>query len=269
MLSDIVIDGCPTVAEYIVPDEDATENDSNDLITKDEEWRSKHIRESHYLLQICKCEDVNCCSAKRSSLFRVIKDGFLPPPISVKQTKNGLSYNDEYVLLSSSVDEEDMECGNYLSLFQNLSMGEAMLPNMAYEKFPHEIPYDFSCPSMNTRLPSRTCDTCGRYFGSKSTFDLHCYYIHGHGKGEDHVTNNFMIQKQNSDLIKPERILIRRGSEILCLVKTSVNTDEYDWYRDDEVDDSLLNMECVSEALVKSGIKLYTEKERSYIWSKC
>ena len=146
-------------------------------------------------------------------------------------------------------------------------MGEAMLPTMTYETFPHEIPYDFSCPSMKTWLHTRTCDTCGRYFGSKTTFDLHWYYIHGNGKGEDYVINNSIIQKQNSELIKADRILTRRGVEILCMTKTSVNTDEYDWYRDNEVDHSSFNMENVSEALVKSGIKLYTEKERSYIWS--
>ena len=266
MLSDIVIDGSPTVAEYVCQDEDASENDSNDLITKDEEWRSKHIRESHYLLQICKCDDVNCCSAKRSSLYRVIKDGFFPPPISVKQSKNGLSYSDDE-LLSRSLDDDNLSSGRYLSLFQNLSMGEAMLPTMVYEKFPREIPYDLSCPSMKTWLQTRTCDACGRYFGSKSTFDLHWHYIHGLGRGEDYVTNNSIMQKQNSELIKPDRILIRRGGELLCTTKTSVNTDEYDWYTDNEVDPLSVNMENVSEALVKSGIKLYTEKERSYIWS--
>ena len=89
MLSDIFIDGCPTVAEFVSEEEDATESDTNNLIRQNEEWHLKHIKESKYLLQIRKCDDLSCCSVKRSSLFRVIKDGFIPPPIPIQQTKNG------------------------------------------------------------------------------------------------------------------------------------------------------------------------------------
>ena len=123
MLSDIFIDGCPTVAEFVSKEEDATETDVKNLIRQNEEWHLKHIKESKYLLQIRKCDDLSCCSVKRSSLFRVIKDGFIPPPIPIQQTKSGLQYSDQSV--SSSRIELDIEnkSEQYISLFQNLTIG--------------------------------------------------------------------------------------------------------------------------------------------------
>ena len=265
MLSDMVIDGCPTVAEYVVSAEDANENDFNDLICKDQTWHLKHVRESQYLLQISKCDDENCCSVRRSSLFRVIKDGYLPPPVPVKQTKNGLSYTDHF-LSSSSITGKDLSRGQYLSLFQNLSLGSNMLPDIAYQKFPKEIPYDFSCPSIKTRLTERTCDVCCRYFGSISSLHSHYNSIH-YSPSNTTRSRNATALKQNVKIIKPDRLLARRDSEILCLVKTSLNTDEFDWYAHTELDLSSFNIEDVPNVEVKSGIKVYTEKERSSIWT--
>ena len=254
MLSDVFIDGSPTVAEYVTQDEDATENDAHDLIQQNEEWKMKHVKESKYLLQIRKCDDLNCCSAKRSSLIKVIKDGFLPPPISIQQTNTGLSYKDQSSYECSNELSKDKLTDQYLSLFQNLTMGSIMLPRIAHQTFPLEIPFDYSCPSMKSRLNETTCSISGRYFASTSSFASYSRTIN---------------QRQNLSLIKPEKLLVRRGDEILCCINSSQNLKEYVWHKLDDLDLSGINLEEVPETVVKSGIKVYNEHERTNLWKEC
>lgn len=86
--STMVIDKHPTIAEYILPE--MSETDPNDIITKDASWISKHVQTSQYFLQIVKCNDDTCCSPRRSSLFKILSDGFLPAPIPLRQTDDGI-----------------------------------------------------------------------------------------------------------------------------------------------------------------------------------
>ena len=73
--------------------------------------KSKHVHESKYFLQIFKCKDSKCCRAFRSSYLKVVKDGFLPLPISVtRTTTSGLKW------VKRGID------GHYLSLTQNLAL---------------------------------------------------------------------------------------------------------------------------------------------------
>ena len=221
------------------------------MIRQNEEWHLKHVKESKYLLQIRKCDDLSCCSVKRSSLFRVIKDGFIPPPIPIQQTKNGLQYSDQSVSSSPIELEIESKSEEYISLFQNLTIGSAMLPQIAHQAFPLEIPFDYSCPTMKSKLNETTCVTSGRYFASKSSFDSYSQSIN---------------QEQNVNLIKPEKLLVRRGDEILCCIKNSLNLEEYIWQRCDELDLSEVNLEGVTETNLISGIKVYTEYERTALW---
>ena len=83
----MIIDGHPVLAEFI------SEEADQEVIKKSEEWKSKHVRESQYFLQIVKCKDSKCCSLFRSNYLKVIKDRFLTPPISVTRTKtSGLKW---------------------------------------------------------------------------------------------------------------------------------------------------------------------------------
>ena len=75
----MIIDGLPVLVEFI------SEEADQEVIKKSEEWKSKHVRESQYFLQIVKCKDSKCCSPFRSSYLKVVKDRFLPAPISVKE----------------------------------------------------------------------------------------------------------------------------------------------------------------------------------------
>ena len=75
----MIIDGLPVLVEFI------SEEADQEVIKKSEEWKSKHVRESQYFLQIVKRKDSKCCSPFRSSYLKVVKDRFLPAPISVKK----------------------------------------------------------------------------------------------------------------------------------------------------------------------------------------
>ena len=80
ILSGMVIDGYPVIAEYI--------GDKAPDIVKDtsEKWRSSYGRSSQYLLQIVKYNKITCCTPFRSGYKNVVKDRFLPPPYSMSQS---------------------------------------------------------------------------------------------------------------------------------------------------------------------------------------
>ena len=121
--SGMISDGHPVLAELI------SEEADQEVIKKYEERKSKHVRESQYVLQIVKCKDSKCCSPFRSSYLKV-KDRFLPPPISVTHsTASVLKW------VKRDVDAQ------YFSLTQNLAL-KAQLGVTALKSFPKGIPYD-------------------------------------------------------------------------------------------------------------------------------
>ena len=123
----MIIDGHPVLAEFI------SEEADQEVIKKSEEWKSKHVRESQNFLQIVKCKDSKCCSPFRSSYLKVVKNRFLPLPISVTSpTTSGLKW------VKRDVD------GHYLSLTQNLAL-KVQLGVTSLRNFPKGIPYDYSC----------------------------------------------------------------------------------------------------------------------------
>ena len=64
--SDTVIDGHPTVSEFI-----DGEPDIETLTKKSASWKATHLRESQYCLQIVKCKNEACCTPFRSSIRTV------------------------------------------------------------------------------------------------------------------------------------------------------------------------------------------------------
>ena len=80
--SQVVIDGFPTISEYIDPE--FGELRSERLHSKDLDWMAEHEedRTSQYLTQIFKCADINCCGKRRSPYFSLISSRFLLPPSS-------------------------------------------------------------------------------------------------------------------------------------------------------------------------------------------
>ena len=84
--SQLVIDGNPVVAESI--EDDAP----NVTEVKSEEWKACHVRQSQYLLQIVRCCDEKYCMPFQSSYLKVVPERFLPPPLPVAQSTNGIEW---------------------------------------------------------------------------------------------------------------------------------------------------------------------------------
>ena len=76
-------------------------------------------RKFQYFLQVVKCEYRLCCLPFRSSYLSVVKDRFLPPPIPVVQTNDGLNW------------VADDKGAAYLTLCQNLAINNALAPSAA------------------------------------------------------------------------------------------------------------------------------------------
>ena len=153
--SGMIIDGHPALAEFI------SEEADQEVIKKSEEWKSKHVRESQYFLQIVKCKDSKCCSPFPSSCLKVVKDRFLPLPISVTcTTTSGLKW------VKKDVD------AHYLSLTQNLAL-KTQLGVTALKNFRKGIPYDYSCPAAQNIIERSLCSKCGLYLASIKELSLH------------------------------------------------------------------------------------------------
>ncbi|CAH0397156.1 unnamed protein product [Chilo suppressalis] len=208
------VDGYDVNSEYIAPKED----DSNNAQILIDDWYYEHVRESQYLLQILKCSNEDCCGQTRSSLRSLLPNGFLPPPIKLQQTQNGLRV--------SQVNSDD---GTYLNLFARLAV--KLQPEAADFQ---QIPYDWFCPSVHDKLASRTCKECGIYHTSNKTLLQHLKNLHPKRKKKDEVVRR----------IQPTRIAARRARELLCILgDEKAGTENAEWIDDDEVDGSFENEE--------------------------
>ena len=99
--SETVIDTYPVVAEYQPP------GNRIEFTNLDQSWIDCHVRQSRYLLQIVKCNNLICCKARRISYEDVIGSRFLPPPVPMKIAPKGPTVHSE---------------GKFGSLFQNMCL---------------------------------------------------------------------------------------------------------------------------------------------------
>ena len=82
-----ITDNHPVVASYTSPPE---KEHSKVLFHKTEEWKAKHVRQSQYMLQIVKCSDKSCCKQWRTNYLEFFPERFLPPPVPIATSENGL-----------------------------------------------------------------------------------------------------------------------------------------------------------------------------------
>ena len=150
--SESVIDDHPVVARYVdIPDtpRDAVECD------KSEEWKSVHVVQSQYMLQIVKCSNEKCCKPFRTNFLEYFPNRFLPPPIPIVAIPSGLAVSSEK--------------GHFGDLFQALFF--CKLSNGCFDQY---------CPSLQktdkkgkTTIEKRTCWKCGKYHSTIKAMTAH------------------------------------------------------------------------------------------------
>ena len=128
----------------------------------------------------------------------------------------------------------------YPSMFVRKAMTKAILPRSA-TKYSSGLPYDFACPSLQDKLPSRTCKKCGHYFASMKSLKSHnstCTARGRKGKSEGSV----------SQYIRPVRVAARRQREIMCIIRYLESKDN-EWHDEDDVqfDGNIPERDVISE----------------------
>jgi hypothetical protein len=232
--SQVNIDGFSTFAEYIDPE--SSELDDEILLKKDEQWFCVHVRTSQYFTQIVKCMDTKCCMKPRSSYFSVITDRFLPPPIPLDQSSDGLKANER----------ADRESHIFPSLFVSKTINWSDILPKSTRSF-KSLPYDLYCPSVQSELLDRTCKVCNIYFASKVMLKKH-FVLHK-------KTPAPSIQK-----VRPERVAARRQRELMAIIISheESGTKDVEWFDEEDLD---LNGIEIPEDDVNSRIPIITIDE--------
>ena len=145
--SSIIIDGHPVLAEFV-----------SDLFKKKlrnlKNGRVNTFANHSIFLQIIKCKDSKCCSPFGLNYLNVVKDRFLPPPISVTRTTTS-----DIKRVKQDVD------AHYLFVTQNLAL-EAQLGATTLQNFPKSISYVYSYSAAQNIMERRLCSKCGLYVAS-------------------------------------------------------------------------------------------------------
>lgn len=204
--STLEIDEFPVTARYIAPGEE-----ENELEEINQEWYMNHIKSSQYILQIVKCNNLDCCSPSRSSLKNVLVNGFLPPPIKISQHEDG------FLRVADSQNSN----AKFLDLLTRMTI--KIEPEQSDFSV---LPYDFHCPSVKSSLADRVCKKCGSYFASKKSQTIHFRALH---KKEKLLVSTAKI--------RPIRVAAKRARELMCVWRDELTgAEDADWVSEDEVE---------------------------------
>ena len=140
----------------------------------------------------------------RSSYFKVVPSRFLPPPIPVAQTTEGLKAPDKH---------EDSCSYKFPSMFvsQILKPDDILPTAKNCFKIP---PYDLYCTSVESCLTDRVCKVCNMYFASKVMLTKHLG-VHAAIRADAVQT---MAAAAAPQRIRPLRVSARRQRELMVVI---------------------------------------------------
>ena len=113
--SNLVVDKFPCVAEYVDPSN--SEILLSNIVNQDQNWFDVQVRTSQYFTQIVKCQDESCFSKPKSSYFSIVPGRFLPPPLSISQTSEGLKIKNRILFFSIVICLTESQIGRSYSPF--------------------------------------------------------------------------------------------------------------------------------------------------------
>ena len=85
--SESIIYDHPIKARYVDPQKRSIDT------TETEAWKNVPVQQSQYMLQIVKCPDQRCCKF-RTNYLTYFPERFLPPPVPLKCTVDGLEISE-------------------------------------------------------------------------------------------------------------------------------------------------------------------------------
>ena len=193
----MTLDKNATVASYVHPppniDQPALKvEDQHVEVT--EEWLCNHVQKSKYCFQVVACNNDNCCPNRPAHVKKLLRpllpNGFLPPPV-----KYAHKFKGKQIPLAFSTKDLLSKTVKFSSLFVR-----SHYPTTA------QTPFDFFCPSMQTKLQNCVYDICKRAFPSKAQMIVHRRAIHKFKR-----MGNLVL----SELLELEKEQLRKNIEFI------------------------------------------------------
>ncbi|CAF1070651.1 unnamed protein product [Rotaria sp. Silwood1] len=151
----------------------------------DEYWCATHVFQTQYTIQIIRCTKTECCGPWRSNYIQVFPHRFLPPPVPFNRSSGGVQLAE----LESSNANINALSPYYGTLFQRIQFHGIVM----YGTNKSLLPFDSYCPSVLSKLHSRTCSICKQYIPSATRLRNH-YKVH-----QQRYASNCIDYKFNKD----------------------------------------------------------------------
>ena len=131
-----------------------------------EAYKSRHLIQTQYLTVALKCDDDECCSTPVTLIHKFFPGRRIPALIPIQHTRSG----PVALPVTPDIYKGDL---NFLDVFQRLSMEQFIMPQDLLIKYNNKVPYDVYFPTLQTKVESRVCKVCGKYFSLKLLLTNH------------------------------------------------------------------------------------------------
>jgi hypothetical protein len=195
-------------------------------------WCATHVFQTQYTIQIIRCTKPECCGPWRSNYIQVFPHRFLPPPVPFDRSSRGVRLAE----INSSLANIKPISPYYGTLFQRIQFHGIVVRGTQNPL----IPFDAFCPSVQTRLHSRTCAICKQYVPSSTRLRNH-YRVHQQRYTSKYIDLNNNKEEEFIDEIDP----IDPSDLPVSQINISQNgiflfTDMSDWLKPDFEEDPMV-----------------------------
>ncbi len=209
-------------------------------------WCATHVFQTQYTIQIVRCTKPECCGPWRSNYIQVFPHRFLPPPVPFNRSSNGVTLAE----VESSIAHMHPISPYYGTLFQRIQFhGIVMLKTNNLL-----LPYDFYCPSVQTKLHSRICSICKQYIPTATRLRNH-YKVHQQRYALNSV--DYKYNKEEELIDEPDPI---ERNDISLSQKDPLHngvflfSDMTDWLRSEFEDDPVVDPKPKSTASIANAM---------------
>ena len=195
-------------------------------------WCATHVFQTQYTIQIIRCTKPECCGPWRSNYIQVFPHRFLPPPVPFHRSSRGVRLDE----IGSSFANQKPISPYYGTLFQRIQFHGIVVRGTQTPL----IPFDAYCPSLQTKLHSRTCSICKQYIPSVTRLRNH-YRVHQQRYTSKYTDCNNNKEEEFIDETDP----IDPSDLPLSQINISQNgvflfTDMTDWLKPDFEEDPII-----------------------------